>query len=57
MAAIKAIILAGLITGALFLIIIWIIPVTTFLVVFGIISLIAYAVIHENDSKKGPPYR
>jgi hypothetical protein len=56
MAAIKAILLAGLVTGALFLIVIWIIPVATFLIIFGIIALIAYAIIHENESK-GPPYR
>ena len=55
MAAIKAIVLAGLITGALFLIIIWIIPVTTFLIVFGIIALIAYAIIREHEQQKGPP--
>jgi hypothetical protein len=56
MAAIKAILLAGLVTGALFLIVIWIIPVATFLIIFGIIALIAYAIIHENEPK-GPPYR
>jgi hypothetical protein len=56
MAAIKAIVLAGLITGALFLIIIWIIPVITFLTVFGIIALIAYAIIHEHEKSKGRPF-
>jgi len=56
MAAVKAILLAALITGALFLIVIWIVPIMTFLIVFGIVALIAYAIIHEHDeSKKGPP--
>jgi hypothetical protein len=57
MAAVKAILLAGLITGALFLIVIWIVPVTIFLTVFGIIALIAYAIIHEHEEQKGPPYQ
>jgi len=55
MAAIKAVILSALITGGIFLVIIWIIPLTTFFIVFGIITLITYAIIHETDQKRGPP--
>ena len=55
MAAVKAIVLAGLITGGLFLIVIWIIPVTTFLIIYGIVALISYAIIHEHEkNRKGP---
>jgi hypothetical protein len=56
MAAIKAILLGALITGALFLIVIWIIPVMTFLIVFGVIAGIAYAIIRENQ-RSGSPHK
>lgn len=52
MTAVKAIIAAALITGAIFLIIFWIVPVITFLV----IALVAYAIFYEQDSRKGPPF-
>jgi len=54
MAAIKAVVIAAIITGALFLIVIWFVPLMTFLIVFGTIALITYAIIHENE-QKGPP--
>jgi len=49
MAAIKAVLLGAFITGTLFLIVIWIIPVMTFLIIFGVIAGIAYLIIRENQ--------
>ena len=48
MAAIKAIVIAAIITGVIFVTWFLIIPVMIFLLVFGVITLITYAVIQEN---------
>lgn len=55
MAAIKALLIGGLITLGLFIIVVWIIPIMTFVIIFGFISIIAYAIIQEAKSEKRPP--
>ena len=55
MAAIKALLIAGLGTFGIFLLIVWIIPLLTFLVIFAGISLISYAIIIEDKQLQRPP--
>lgn len=55
MMVLKALLIAGLITLGLFVIIFWIIPVMTFLIIFGGIAAIAYAVIKEDKETQRPP--
>lgn len=55
MAAIKALLIAGLVTVGIFLIIVWIIPIVTFLIIFTIIALIAYVIIKEDRRDTKPP--
>jgi len=54
-ALLKAVFLGGVITVGLFLLIIWIIPIMTFLIIFGGITLIIYAIIKDEKEKKRPP--
>jgi len=55
MAVIKALLIAGLVTLGLFMIIVWIIPIMTFLIIFCGIALIAYVII-KGDNKINEPF-
>lgn len=54
----KALILGVTITGALFGIVafvLWLLPVITFMTIFGIVSVVAYVLIQESLKPKEPP--
>lgn len=55
MALLKSVFIALLATVSIFFITIWIIPVASFIVIFGVIALVIYAIIQENNQIKGPP--
>lgn len=48
----KALLIGGLITAGLMAVIAFIIPIMAFLIISSIISLIAYAVIKENQEER-----
>lgn len=57
MPAIKALFIGSIITIVLYLIIFWIMPMLTFIIIFGFISIIAYTIIKEDrDRNKRPPF-
>lgn len=55
MTAIKALLIAGLITLGLFLIIMWIIPILFFVIIFTLTAIIAYVLISEDKKTSRPP--
>jgi hypothetical protein len=55
MAVLKALLIAGLVTMGLIIIVFLIIPLGTFLIIFGGIALIAYAIIKEEKEDNRPP--
>jgi len=55
LSAFKALAVGGVVTSSLYMMIIWIIPLFSYLVIFGIISLISYALFTEEDKDKRPP--
>jgi hypothetical protein len=52
---IKALLFAGLVALAIFFIIVWIIPILTFLIIFAGIALISYVILNESDTTDRPP--
>lgn len=55
MAALKALLIAGLVTLGITLIVFWILPVITFLAIFIGVALVAYMVIKEEIFINRPP--
>lgn len=57
LSALKALAVGGITTTSLYMLVIWIIPLFSYLVIFGIISLISFAVITEEEKNKRPPQK
>lgn len=55
MNAVKALVIAGVVTALLFLIIVWIIPIIIFVVVFAAIAIIANAFFEAKSQNRRPP--
>jgi hypothetical protein len=56
LSALKALGVGGVITSTLYMFIMWIIPLFSYVVIFGLISLVSYAFFsHEEDNKIEPP--